>query len=308
MKNTNNNETTTEMEPATAQLISSYNPLKSKVPVCSSQEWDTAGPVVREAVSRLAGFSPRGLRPYLTSMTRIAVWALREGLPLEIPVVLSPAFIEAHIATLPASAGTFRSQLRRLAAANAVPGGESAMSYNRPGYTQPYTYDDVQVLLNFASSLSNEHRRRQLTGVILLGAGCGFSRGDLRGVSKSSVHSHDGVTHVRTSNRCTPILEEFLEDFDMYLDWCGTEPFVGLKTGHNITDQMASWVGDRAGVPKLSTDRLRAFFVVEHLRRGTPVMTLLDICGFANIDAVGPYLSFLAPVENTCTHSQEGAS
>jgi len=294
-------------EPVFEGTIGSYNPLKSKFSLCSKEEWEAVAPVVRSAVGRLDRLADRGMRPYLTAMTRLAVWALREGLPLNVEVLLSNSMIEAHIATLDGSVGTFRSQLRRLAAANSVPVESTGRGIDRPTYSQPYTLDEVRALLRFATSHSNENRRRQLTGFLLLGAGCGFSRGDLRGVCRDDVHRHNEVLYVRTANRCAPILDVVADDFEAYLGWCGDGPFVGVKSGSNITDQMARWVGERAGLPKLSGDRLRAFFILEHLRRGTPLIELLAICGFTHAEALDAYLPFLPAPMSPCGSREVGS-
>lgn len=294
-------------EPVFEGIISSYNPLKSKFPLCSREEWEAVAPVVRAAVGRLDRLADRGMRPYLTAMTRLAVWAHREGLPLRVEVLLSHSMLEAHTATLEGSVGTFRSQLRRLAAANGVSVEATGRGFDRPEYSQPYTLDEVRALLRFATSLSNENRRRQLTGFLLLGAGCGFSRRDLRGVCREDVHRHDEVLYVRTANRCTPVLDVVADDFEAYLGWCGDGPFVGVKSGNNITDQMVRWVGDRAGLPKLSGDRLRAFFIVEHIRRGTPLLELLAFCGFTHAESLDAYLAFLPAPMSPCGSREVGS-
>lgn len=294
-------------EPAFGGIIGSYNPLKSKFPICTRDEWEAVAPVVRSAVGRLDRLADRGMRPYLTAMTRLAVWAHREGLPLGVEVLLSHPMLEAHTATLDGSAGTFRSQLRRLAAANGVQVEATGRGIDRPEYSQPYTLDEVRALLRFATSLSNETRRHRLTGFLLLGAGCGFSRRDLRGVCRTDVHRHDEVLYVRTANRCTPILDVFIPEFEAYLSWCGDDPFVGVKSGSNITDQMVRWVGDRAGLPKLSGDRLRAFFIVEHIRRGTPLLDLLAFCGFTHAESLDAYLAFLPAPMSPCGSREVGS-
>ena len=283
-------------------FVASYNPRKSKFPLCTRDEWVAVGPTVREAVSRLDGLSDHGLRAYLTGMTRLAVWAHREGLPLDIDTLLSHQVIEAHTATLTGSAGTFRSQLRRLAAVNGVTVETTGASYGKQSIAAPYTTIEVRALLGFAQAMSNQNRRSQLTGFVLLGAACGFSRGDLRGVCKNDVHEHNGVRHVRTQNRCTPILEEFRDDFEQYLQWCQDGPFVGVKSGTNVTDRMTEWVGERAGLPKLSGDRLRGFFIVEHLRLGTPLLELLAISGFLRAESFDQYLPHVTLPATPCGH------
>ncbi len=304
---THSAEDSSGLEPVYVGIIGSYNPLKSKFSLCSKEEWEAIGPVVRAAVSSLDGFTDRGFRPFLTAMTRLTVWAHREGLPLDLELLLSHSMIEAHAATLSGSVGTFRSQLRRLAEANGVSVEATGLGFDRPGYSEPYTIDEVQALLRFAASHSNVNRRSQLTGFLLLGAGCGFSRGDLRGVCRNDVHHHSGLRYVRTANRCAPILDLMVDDFEAYLAWCGDGPFIGVKSGGNVTDRMSAWVGERAGLPKLSGDRLRAFFIVEHLRRGTPLLELLAICGFTRLESLDSYLKFLPAPISLCDSHESSA-
>ena len=288
--------------------IGSYNPLRARSAVCLPEEWVAVGPVVRDVVSRLDGVQERAVRRYLSTMTQFAVWAFREGLPLDADVLLSHQVIDTYVRSVESSPGTIRSRLRRLAAANGVMTETTGLKFDRPRYMKPYSVDEVRSLLSFASSHSNETRRRQLTGFVLLGAGCGFSRSDLRGVSRGDVHRHGDVLHVRAKNRCVPVLDVVVDDFNDYLDWCGDDPFVGVKTSTNITDRMVSWVRGSSGVPHLSGDRLRAFFIVEHLLRGTPVSQLMAICGFVRLEPFDKYLEFLPSPETSCGFLDTGVS
>ena len=113
--------------------------------LCSREEWEAVAPVVRAVAGQLDRLADRGMWPHLTAVTRLAVWAHREGLPMVVEMLLSHSILEAHAATLDGSVGTFRSQLRRLAAANGVPVETTGRGFDRPEYSRPYSEVCTQV-------------------------------------------------------------------------------------------------------------------------------------------------------------------
>ena len=311
---------TSKPQSKSTELVFTYNPLKSRTTLVTADQWLTVAPVVQTAVASLSAtgeWSDRGIRPYLTDATRHVAWCLKEGLPLECATIWSQAVIEAHTKTLAQSQGTVRARLRKIAAANGIGNkpDSGTQRYGRRTNSDPYTREQTTGLLTFANNLTNGHRRRQLVGGILLGAACGFARGDLRGVAKHDVHQHESETGqgdrsmaalwVRTHNRCTPVRPEYLDAFSEYLTWCGDQPFVGpkepgLATSSNITDRLVSWVGEREGVAKLNFDRLRSYFLVSHLKENTPLRELLYISGLSTIEALEPHLTHVDQYTTTC--------
>ena len=173
------------------ELIEKYQPAKAKTRICTADEWAAVGLFVRGCVEPLSYLSPRGVRPYLTAMTSLAVWAYRQGFDLSPEVVLSGGAIEHFVSQLANSKATHRSRLRRLATANDVEVVRTnAPGYRRPPPKAPYSVDETTALMEFATSLSNQNRRVGLEAVLLLGLGCGLHRSSLRNVSAASVHSH----------------------------------------------------------------------------------------------------------------------
>jgi integrase len=223
-------------------VIAGYDPERSKVAVCTKAEWKLVAPLVRRAVGNLDVASGRGIRPYLTAMTRLSAWAHGQGLDLVESVVLSSLVIEAYVAQLEGSQGTYRAQLRRLAVKNGVQSSddprEAVRGYGRRAVTEPYSLDEVRALLAFAAAQQTDLRRRCLTAFVLLGAGCGLSRGALRGVCRNDVSRHSGVPHVHVADRCVPVLPELHADFDRLVaefessGVASDEPFVGVTHAH----------------------------------------------------------------------------
>jgi hypothetical protein len=292
--------------------IGRYNPLRAHEPACSKEEWETIAPLVRKTAAKLNITKEGTVQPFLATMTRLSVWALREGLPLETRTLLSPAIIEQYAAGVHGNSSTIRWHLRRMAAANGINPGPTQIKYRRSPYSAPYTLNEIQALLEFGKATSDDSRGRQLVGCVLLGAGCGFARGEVRAVGRQNVHQHDhgpdAQWFVQNDRRCVPLLDEFQVEMTSYLEWCGDTPFVISWDNGEITSKLALWVGLREGLPRFSTDRMRAYFIVEQIKRGLPLVELLAVCGLENADALDPYLMFVDRTQKTCPKESNGAS
>lgn len=275
----------------TVASIAGYYPLKSTTPLCSKEEWERIGPFVRETVSRLSYLAPLGVRQYLTAMTRLATWADREGLELDRETLLSSPVVEFYVSTMTSSQKDYRSYLRRLGREWGIEVAPTTKSYARSEYQPPYTLQEIRAFLTFASAMSNQLRRERLSAVVLLGAGAGIVRGELRGIDRDAIHEHDGVLHVSVAGRCVPIRPELQEAMADFVSWCSTDgPFLSGKPGSNITAPVGSWVEGRAGLADFSVDRFRAYFVCAHLREGTGLLELMNLTGFSGPDSFGPYV------------------
>ena len=284
-----------------APLLSGYRPRQTGTSFCSPSEWETVADVVRRAVGALRVDNPQVVRVSLTAMARLATWAQREGLPLDVGVLLSDRVIEAHVASLGRHNATLRSLLRRVRDANGIePDNTAVVAYRKRGQSEPFSFDDVTALLLFADSLSNQHRRRNLSGAVLLAAGFGIVGSDLRGRTNSDAHFHGSVRHVRTENRCAPVASRLAAKFEEYLAWCGDGPFISPTKGPNITDHIGLWVREQPGVPRFSTWRLRGFYIVEHLNAGTPLTELLAITGLSSAESFDAFLPYCDPGTSVC--------
>ena len=289
----------------TVASIAGYYPLKSTTPLCSKEEWERIGPFVRETVSRLSYLAPLGVRSYLTAMTRLATWADREGLGLDRETLLSSPVVEFYVSTMNSSQKDYRSYLRRLGREWGIEVAPTTKSYARSEYQPPYTLQEITAFLTFAAAMSNQLRRERLSAVVLLGAGAGIVRGDLRGIDRDAVHEHDGVLHVSVAGRCVPIRPELQEAMADFVSWCSTDkPFFEGKPGANITNQIRGWVEERGGLAEFSTDRLRAYFVCAHLREGTGLLELMNLTGFAKPDSLGRYVDMCDRPKDGCDRTK----
>jgi hypothetical protein len=283
-----------------AQAIAEYNPLRAPIKTCTPSEWETIKPLVLSAVSALTDTTPKRAKFHMTAMTKLATWALREEYDLDLTNLLDPDVIETFVSSIPNNQASWRSSLRLLARAQGVEVLATQVRYPRPTSSSPYTASEVASLLAFARSLTNTYRGHSIEAAVLLGAGAGIARGDLRAITAQSVHEHDGSLHVATSTRCVPVLSEFTDDL---IALCLLRPkgqLIGNTKSDEFTTMIRQWVGDRPGTPVFSSDRLRAFFICEHLRRGTGTLELLALTGLQTIEGLDVFQQFLPARVATC--------
>ena len=286
-------------------VVLAYSPLRAKVPVCTNTEWESVGPVVREMVLALPFVSASSTRHAMTFATRFCLWAHRQHFPLEATLLLSFQVIEAFTASVGKSASTYRSFLRRLAAANDL--GEfgemqsgTPEKYEGTTLLSPYTRQEIASILFFASSLSNEVRRDKIQGLVLLAAGCGFLGRDFYGVSKDHLHHHDQMLFIRTHDRCAMVLPEYE---DALLDFASkrSEPcLVDMANIRELPQQCARWTANRVGVPQARSYRLRNTYVVSLLNARMSLRDVLLSSGISTLDGLNAYLPFLEAPSETC--------
>lgn len=282
-----------------------YDPLRSRISLCSPDEWQTVRPLVLTLISALPEASGPGVRRYLTVSTRLAVHALRHGWPLEPEQILSPAALDHFVANLPGSHATFRSQLRRLAAAHGLEPSPGGLLFPARDLRAPYDPSEVEALWRFASALSNRQRRLSLQGLLVLSAGFGLTRSDLRGVTAAHLHTHGRRMHltVHSDGRCVPAAAGWGPRARSLAAERPSGQLIGRPAGANLTARHVEWVGDRAGVPRLSPDRMRACWLVGRIAAGVPLPQLLAESGVRTAGALDGYLKFLPAPRSACTPS-----
>ena len=285
--------------------VLSYDPRRGRSPLCSRTEWEEVRPLVLTLVSALPEASGPGVRRYLTVSTRLAVHAFRHGWPLEPEQILSPAALDHFVANLPGSHATFRSQLRKLAAAHGLEAAPGGLRFPARDLRAPYDPSEVEALWRFASALSNRQRRLSLQGLLVLGAGFGLARADLRGVTAAHLHTHGRRMHlvVPSDGRCVPAAAGWGPRARRLAAERPSGQLIGRPAGTNLTTRHVEWVGDRAGVPRLSPDRLRACWLVGRIAAGVPLPQLLAESGVRTAGSLDGYLKFLPAPRSACTLS-----
>lgn len=286
-----------------SELLAAYAPWKAKTKICSRAEWQEIRPFVEKVLASLSLGPTRGTRRYLTALTALLAFVYREGHELDVELALSAPMIEQWVASLPGSQATYRSTLRKIARELGIePSPGSSVAYPARANAEPYSAAEIDALVAFANALSNQNRQISLRALLALGLGAGLARAGLRGVTAQSVHRHDAAEgeldgqrlFVATQGRCAPVLPRYKGELVELCELRSSGPLIGAAS-RDLTKNHVEWVGQRAGVPVLNPDRLRATWIVEHLNAGTGVVELVAIAGLSSCDSLSGYLAFVEP-------------
>ena len=294
-----------------ARLIATYNGSHGKLGPCSTEQWGEIAPVFRTALAPLAAGPVKNVRLTATPFVRLCVFALGQGIDIELAILLQPALVEAFLATLSAGTPDARSALRKLAQAHGLPVGDTPLGYVKRNPQDPYSDDEIDALLFCAETLSTLERRVSFRALVVLGAGAGLSRSDLRDVEASSFHRHDDRMFVAAGGRCALLLERFVP---IAAEICVARPEGWLLGNHNtknITDRIVEWGKNKAGIPPLSPDRLRATYITASLDLlFSAKATFPEVLAWTGVAVatLTPYLERMPALEIVCDHATKADS
>ena len=266
-----------------AELIASYDGAHGRLGPCTREQWRAIEPFFREAMAPLSHLGVRRVRLTATPLVRLCVFALLHGAPLDLSVLLQPAFVEAFLATLTSGSPDARSALRRLADAHGLNVATSPLGYERRSAADPYTPIEIESLLAFARNVRTQNQRTSLVGLITLGAGAGLARDALRGVSAASLHHHGERPYVAAAGRCSYVLTCYRDDLEAVRAARPTGWLLGAEPRRNLTSHIVAWCQDRAGVPDLSPDRLRAMYLRDLLDSGLSLREVVASSGVRDL-------------------------
>jgi hypothetical protein len=291
------------VKPTTAAFVASYKPTNSRVPLVEVDQWPIIKDFVIGVVEPLTWMTENSIRSYLNAATRLAVWAQRQGLPLESDYLLRPDVIAAFEKSQEEGRHNVVADLARLGEVNgvSVDVNKKAKAKDQRAYQPPYARDEMDSLLKFAFAQTNEYRRGVLLSIIGLGAGVGAVRERMRGVYAVNVHQHeDGATYVRTATGCARVLDEFV---DVLLEACRlreNRQLAGDRESRDLTTRSVSWVKDQVGVPNLHIDRLRATYICSLINSDVPLRQIVAWTGLETIAALGKYWKYCRPLDSSC--------
>lgn len=264
--------------------------------------------MVLEGVSPLAHLAKHSLRPFLQSLTRLALFAHERGYELSAQVLLSPTLIEAYLASVNNEAKNPAPYLWRLSDSwGLARAGDAHPGLARPDYRGPYSQDELAALVLAAHHQSSPHRTATLLAIIFLGAGCGITREAAREVTARDLHQHDDVWFVRTPKYCARVREELLPLFYEVAELRPSGLLRGEAAHGNVTVAAARWLHQRRGVPALSVDRLRATYVCALLGEPVSVVDVLAWSGLRGAESLGGYLTYVPRRSSICDASSKGA-
>jgi integrase len=231
---------------------------------------EAAAGFARGVVARASPGSPVRAKALLFACSRLAAFAERVGLELELEVLLSEAVIERLVLVgceglSPASIRTVRTNLRALA--RSLERYPEPLPLAREHAKRPYTEPEIEGYLRLAGALSTRRRRMRATALVCLGAGAGVIAGELRHVRGKDVVERSGGVIVMVSGRrarSVPVLAGYQPRLLEAAAFAGENFIVGGREPgrRNITDELCALLSSDPSLPRLESGRLRSTWLM----------------------------------------------
>jgi integrase len=229
-----------------------------------------AAAFARGVVARASPGSPVRAKALLFAASRLATFAERVGLELELEVLLSEAVIERLVLVgceglSPASIRTVRTNLRALA--RSLERYPEPLPLAREPAKRPYTEPEIEGYLRLARALSTRRRRMRATALVCLGAGAGVIAGELRHARGTDVVERAGGVIVMVSGRrarSVPVLAGYQPPLLEAAAFAGEQFIVGGREPgrRNITDELCALLSSDSLLPRLESGRLRSTWLM----------------------------------------------
>ncbi|MCB0950254.1 MAG: hypothetical protein KDB44_13455 [Mycobacterium sp.] len=259
-----------------AQRIASYRPSS-----IDSVAWTAVRPLVVETVIAAAPPTPDRAQHLMLPAAKLVLWAIDQGVALDRSAVFTETMVEewarAKLATgtSPRSVATHRSHLRALLPSTPSSGPKVGRGNG------PNPYDDAEDLALRRAVTGQRSPVYRSTGCLLYGLarGAGLNASAIRQTRRDGVIDHgDGGIEVLVDGRSLWVLNSHLDVIRLGLS-TSTETGYLLSGRDGKRRNIAEYISRFTvpdGTPHLNIGRCRDTWILDHLRRGTPIKVLAD--------------------------------
>ncbi|MET7300370.1 hypothetical protein [Embleya sp. NPDC005575] len=275
--------------------------------------WVRVGPQVRAVVAAARPATPDQARQAMHALARLASWADAGGIPPEPDLWLRTETIDAFVlagcaSRSPRSAVTYRSMLRRLRDALVwVRRGEAPpvrMAVPTPRIA-PYDIGEMSELRCWARLLPGQ-RRADALGLLALGAGCGLAPGEIVAARGTDFRvTGNGAVVFDPPGRGRPLAcrADWEDELAELVAEAGPLPLFrpGRTTAasRNLIGNWCTRTRTDRRLPRLSTRRLRATWIVDLLTDRIDHAVIAEAAGMASPAALAAYHRFVPELGET---------
>ncbi len=273
-----------------AERIASYTPSS-----IDPDAWGNIRPLVIETVTAAAPTTPDRAQHLMLPAAKLALWAIDHGVTPERSKVFTPALVEEWArdqlasGTPPHSIATHRSHLRALLPSTPPPGPTVGRG------TGPNPYDTDEDLALRRAVMGQRTPVYRSTGCLLYGLarGAGLNAAAIRQARRDDIIDHcDGGIEVLVGGRSLWVLDSHLDVLRLGLETnTSTGYLLSGRNGQrrNIAEYVSRFTVP-TGTPHLNIGRCRSTWILDHLRRGTPIKVLADALGTKSFGQIGALL------------------
>ena len=247
--------------------------------------WARIEPVVQKSVEAAKPETGHRATALMNAVTQLASWADTIGQPLEPEILFHPEIIDRFVFEALGHLGrgtrsVYRGHLRVVA--KAVIGSTLYPPTGvvpRPNPRSPYTPEEVNAIVSWASARSTEHMRRNAMALVAIGLGAGLTSQEITRLTGDDVFSDGAGVVVRVIGqkpREVPVLRRWEQSVEEIAVESGARPFLLPDRTRILKHAISNFLGrcSRDGAPGLSVLKLRTTWVVQQLTAGTPLPIL----------------------------------
>ena len=225
---------------------------------------------------------------------RLEHFCAAQGLEVSASAEVAEAFVVGGLAgRAPATKGTYRSVLRRMAA-GARP--TVATTFGGSPAPPPYSGPERAELSCVACAQRSAWRRSSALVLLALGIGAGLRAGELAAATGADVVAgHDGVG-IRIGGpqpRVVPVTGAWAEVVARQARQVGDGhlfcPGGADRAYKNFVNNFARGLEADPAAPELCSGRARCSFICDHLAAGTPLGELLHVAGIIEVESLLRY-------------------
>jgi integrase len=260
-------------------------------------------PMADPAAARGGGTagSPRRQPVTATALRGLSRFAEARGVPAGREFLLDYDVIEAFcVAGLadraPATRGTYRSALYRLAEATHGPPGQRPAPFPGARAPAPYSPAERAELAALAAAQRDPAKRSSARAMVVFGIGAGLRPGELVALCGDDIVRHGRQVLVQVGGpaaRVVPVTPGYAVRARELARGAGAghvfRPGPAGRFYKNFVTNFARGLAADPAAPGLSMRRARSTFICGHLAAGTPVPVLLAITGIAEAGSLARY-------------------
>lgn len=283
--------------------VAEYKPQRIDV-----EDWTAVRPFVVDCIEALGLAAGASSLRTVRVLARLAAWAVGEGMPLDVEVVLDPDTVERFAtsgAAVGVSASTYRSVLRRVGPllTETAPWEERGGGLARRQVAKPYTAVELAELRSDALNQPTAGRIRAARALLALGAGAGLDGRWVAKVRPADVERTNGGVLLAVGEpvaRRVPVLADWEDEVVDLAARAGAEVLVGGRSqSRNRAGELAASLLVGNGHPRFSASRLRSTWLVAHLALGTRLPELARAAGLRGVTVLSDLLEFVPPLDDS---------
>jgi integrase len=263
---------------------------------------------VKDAASVAAPETSYAAHRLLVALTHYVNWSRNAGLPLLAKVLFQRAAVEHYVRTnrRVLSEGTlrnYRSMLLRVSEVLAPENNPQAMApLNGRTSTPPYSDGDVTRLLNWSKGQNTDMKSRKARSLLCLSMGAGLRAIEVAAMRRDDVLiDGEGVLlRVQTGDveRLVPMLATWEPLLRQAVEGLGPQDFLfGSADRTSYKNLISNFVANSTGTERPRSDRMRATWIVTHLRARTDMRALMEAAGVSKFENLSRYLQFVPELD-----------